>query len=97
MTTLHQQQQHATDADAAHAQQLRAFRAHAGVFAAVMPLIFAVNLFVNLAAGLTHWSTWWSAWAFIGWGFGIAVQGVVVRIARPTTERRSRTVRAAVG
>ncbi len=64
--------------------QVRAFQAHAGVFAATMVLIFGVNLFVNLSAGIAgQWSAWWSIWALIGWSFGIAVHGLVVFLARP--------------
>ena len=65
-------------------RQVRAFQAHAGVFAATMVLIFAVNLFVNLSAGIAgHWSAWWSVWALIGWSLGIAVHGFVVFLAKP--------------
>lgn len=64
--------------------QVRAFQAHAGVFAATMVLIFAVNLFINLSAGIAgQWSAWWSIWALIGWSFGIGVHGLVVFLARP--------------
>jgi hypothetical protein len=64
--------------------QLRAFQAHAGVFAATMVLIFAVNLAVNLSAGIAgQWSAWWSVWALIGWGMGIAIHGLVVFLAKP--------------
>lgn len=60
--------------------QVRAFQVHAGVFAASMVLIFAVNLAVNLAG---QWSAWWAIWALIGWGLGISVHGLVVLLARP--------------
>lgn len=64
--------------------QVRAFQAHAGVFAVTMVLIFAVNLFINLSAGIAgQWSAWWSVWALIGWSFGIAVHGLVVFLAKP--------------
>lgn len=44
-----------------HPHQVRAFQAHAGVFAATMVLILAVNLSVNLSAGIAgQWSAWWS-------------------------------------
>jgi hypothetical protein len=28
-------------------------------------------------------TAWWSVWAFIGWGLGIVVHGLVVRLNRP--------------
>ncbi|MEM7324853.1 MAG: 2TM domain-containing protein [Actinomycetota bacterium] len=65
--------------------QVRAFQAHAGVFAVTMVIIFAVNLFVNLSAGVAdQWSAWWSVWALIGWTSGIAVHGLVVFLAKPS-------------
>lgn len=68
--------------------QLRVFRAHAAVFAASMVLIFAVNLATNLAAGIAgQWGAWWSVWALIGWSSGVAVHGLVVRLARPGPSR----------
>ena len=68
-----------------YVQNLRVFYAHAAVFAAGMVAIFVVNLATNLAAGITgEWGAWWSAWAFLGWGLGIAVHGLVVRLNRPT-------------
>lgn len=68
----------------AYVHNLRAFQIHASVFAASMVLIVLVNLFTNLAAGIAaEWSAWWSAWAFIGWGIGLAVHGLVVRLNRP--------------
>jgi len=68
-----------------YVQQLRAFYVHAAVFAASMTIIFAVNLFTNLSAGIAgEWSAWWSVWALIGWGAGIAVHGLVVRLNRPS-------------
>lgn len=69
-----------------YVQQLHAFLIHAGVFAAGMVAIFAVNLLTNLSAGIaSEWSAWWSVWAFIGWGLGIAVHGLVVRLNRPSS------------
>lgn len=66
-------------------RQLQAFYVHAGVFAGGMVIIFLVNLATNLDAGIAgEWRSWWSAWAFIGWGLGIAVHGLVVRLNRPT-------------
>lgn len=68
-----------------YVEQLRAFYVHAGVFAASMLGIFTVNLLTNLSAGIAgEWTAWWSAWAFLGWGLGIAIHGIVVRLNRPT-------------
>ncbi len=68
-----------------HVQQLRVFYVHAAAFASSMAVIFTVNLLTNLSAGITReWSAWWSLWAFIGWGAGIAVHGLVVQINRPS-------------
>ena len=68
-----------------YVEQLRAFYVHAAVFAASMTIIFAVNLLTNLSAGIAgEWSAWWSVWALIGWGAGIAVHGLVVRLNRPS-------------
>ena len=68
-----------------YVQQLRVFYVHAAVFAAGMTVIFAVNLLTNLSAGIAgEWSAWWSVWALIGWGAGIAVHGLVVRLNRPS-------------
>jgi hypothetical protein len=68
-----------------YVEQLRAFHVHAAVFAASMTAIFAVNLLTNLSAGIaSEWSAWWSMWALIGWGAGIAVHGLVVRLNRPS-------------
>jgi hypothetical protein len=65
--------------------QLRAFYVHAAVFAGSMAINIAVNLLVNLNAGIAReWSAWWSLWALIGWGAGIAVHGLVVRLNRPS-------------
>lgn len=67
-----------------HLHQVRAFQVHAWVFAAGMALIFIVNWATNAAAGIGgHWSAWWSGWALIGWGLGVGVHGLAVRIARP--------------
>lgn len=72
-----------------YVQQLRAFQIHAVVFAVGMVVIFLVNLFTNIAAGITgEWSAWWSVWALIGWGLGITVHGLVVRLARPGSSSR---------
>lgn len=68
-----------------YVEQLQAFRIHAAVFAASMVVIILVNLFINLAAGIAgEWSAWWSGWALLGWGLGLAIHGLVVRLARPT-------------
>lgn len=68
-----------------YVQQLRVFYVHAAVFAGSMAINIAVNLWVNLAAGIADdWSAWWSIWALIGWGAGIAVHGLVVRLNRPS-------------
>lgn len=67
-----------------HVRQLQAFYVHASVFAAGMAVIFLVNFATNLDAGIAgDWGAWWSIWAFIGWGLGIAVHGLVVRLNRP--------------
>jgi len=68
-----------------YVEQLRAFSVHAAVFAGSMTVIFVVNLLTNLSAGIAReWSSWWSIWALIGWGAGIAVHGLVVRLNRPS-------------
>lgn len=68
-----------------YVQQLQAFYIHVGVFAGGMVIIFLVNLATTVAAGISgEWWAWWSAWALIGWGLGIAVHGLVVRLNRPT-------------
>ena len=73
------------DAARRYVHQLRVFYVHAGVFAAGMTAIFVVNLLTNLSAGIAgQWSAWWSAWALLGWGAGIAVHGLVVRLNRPS-------------
>ena len=72
------------DAARRYVEQLRAFYVHAGVFAAGMLVIVTVNLLTNLSAGSAgEWTAWWSAWALLGWGVGIAVHGLVVRLNRP--------------
>ncbi len=64
------------------AQQRRAFHLHASVFALSMLVIFIVNAALNAAADLTgEWWAWWSVWALLGWGLGVTVHGLVVRIA----------------
>lgn len=73
-----------------YVEQLKAFHVHAGVFAAGMVIIFVVNLFTNLSAGVAgEWSAWWSVWALLGWGAGIAVHGLVVRLNRPSSSSSS--------
>lgn len=68
-----------------YVQQLRVFYVHAAVFVGSMAINLAVNLLVNLSAGIAgEWSAWWSVWALIGWGAGIAVHGLVVRLNRPS-------------
>lgn len=68
-----------------YVEQLQAFYVHASVFAIGMVVIFAVNLATNLSAGIAdEWSAWWSVWALIGWGPGIAIHGLVVRLNRPS-------------
>jgi len=68
-----------------YVQQLRAFYVHAAVFAASMVVILAVNLLTNLSAGIAgDWSAWWSLYALVGWGAGIAIHGLVVRLNRPS-------------
>lgn len=72
------------DAVSQYVHQLRVFHVHAGVFGAGMLVIFAVNLATNAAAGIAgEWWAWWSVWALIGWGLGVAIHGLVVRISRP--------------
>lgn len=75
----------AEDGDTAartHAHQLQVFRLHAAVCAAGLVAIVVVNLVTNVAAGIAdHWSAWWSVWAVLGWSLGVAVHGLVVRLA----------------
>ena len=69
-----------------YVEQLRAFYVHACMFAVGMLIMFAVNLLTNLSAGIAgEWTAWWSAWALLGWGLGIAVHGIVVRLNRPSS------------
>ena len=36
------------------------------------------------AAGIIGvWWAWWSAWALLGWGLGVSIHGLVVRMSRP--------------
>lgn len=68
--------------------QRRAFSIHASVFGASMVMIFIVNLATNLSAGIAgEWWAWWSVWALLGWGLGVTVHGLVVRMARPQSLR----------
>ena len=68
-----------------YVEQLRAFYIHVCMFVVGMLIMFAVNLLTNLSAGIAgEWTAWWSAWAFLGWGIGIAVHGLVVRLNRPS-------------
>jgi hypothetical protein len=77
-------EQQGVEAARLYVQQRQAFYVHASVFAGGMIIILLVNLATNVAAGTTgEWSAWWSAWALIGWGLGIAVHGLVVRLNRP--------------
>lgn len=67
-----------------HDKQRRAFHLHAIVLAASMVMIFVVNLAINVAAGITgEWSAWWSGWALLGWGLGVTIHGLVVRMSQP--------------
>jgi len=69
-----------------YVEQLRAFYAHASMFAVGMVVIFVVNLLTNLSAGIAgEWSAWWSAWALLGWAIGIAVHGLAVWLNRPSS------------
>jgi len=78
-------EQQRVEAAQRYVQGLQAFHVHAGVFVGGMLIILLVNLGTNVAAGITgQWSAWWSVWTFIGWGLGIAVHGLVVRLNRPT-------------
>ena len=75
-----QRREHARE----YVRQLRAFYIHATVFAGSMVVIIVVNLAVNLAAGIAgEWWAWWSMWALLGWGIGLAIHGLVVRMSRP--------------
>ena len=67
-----------------YVHQLRVFYIHACVFAGSMVVMFVVNLATNAAAGITgEWWAWWSSWALLGWGLGVSIHGLVVRMARP--------------
>ena len=67
-----------------HHRQVRAVRIHAAVFAGSMVMIFAANPAINLAAGVAdEWWAWWSVLALFGWGLGVSVHGLVVRMSRP--------------
>lgn len=82
---LHSAAEEQQDAARQYVEHLRAFYVHACVYVASMIIIFAVNLLTNLSAGITdEWAAWWSAWALLGWGAGIAVHGLVVRLNRPS-------------
>lgn len=73
-----------------YVQGLRAFQVHAAVFAVGMILILLVNLLTNIDAGVVgDWKAWWSMWALLGWGLGISVHGLVVRLNRPNEGRSS--------
>ena len=90
MMTISTSQLPGNDAAELHLQQRLAYQLHARVFAASMVLIFAVNLALNAAAGLLgEWSAWWSGWALLGWGLGVSVHGIVVRMARHETSTSS--------
>lgn len=68
-----------------YVRQLQAFYIHASTFVAGMAIMFVVNLATNLAAGIAdNFWAWWSLWALVGWGAGIAVHGMVVRLNRPS-------------
>ena len=72
------------DAAWEYVQQLRVFYVHASVFAGSMVIMFVVNLATNAAAGITsEWWAWWSAYALLGWGLGVSIHGLVVRMSRP--------------
>ena len=81
----HSTEEHRVEAARRYVQQRRVFNVHAAVFAGSMAINIAGNLFVNVSAGIAdQWSAWWSIWALIGWGAGIAVHGLVVRLNRPS-------------
>ncbi len=83
-------EQQGVEAARRYVQQLQAFYVHAGVFVGGMLIILLVNLATNAAAGITReWSAWWSAWALLGWGSGIVVHGLVVRLNRPARSSSS--------
>lgn len=73
-------QHHEPAARAAHQRQV--LRVHAAVYAGSIVLIVLVNLALNAAAGLLgEWWAWWSALAVLGWGLGLSVHAIVVRVA----------------
>ena len=64
--------------------QRRTFQIHAIVFAMCTVVIAVVNAALNAAAGIVdEWWAWWSVLAAFGWGIGVAVHGLVVRLAQP--------------
>lgn len=66
------------------AQQWRAFRIHATVFAVSMVFIAFTNLAINAAAGIMgEWWAWWSVLALVGWGLGVTIHGLAVRLSGP--------------
>jgi|GEM_PF-2501664 len=68
-----------------YVKQLQAFLIHAALFGICIVVIFVVNLLTNISAGTTgQWSSWWSIWAFLGWGPGVAVHGLVLRLNKPS-------------
>lgn len=74
----------ASDRAPLHLRQRRAFHVHAIVFSISMVVIFTTNLAINAAAGIVgEWWAWWSVAALLGWGLGVTVHGLVVRLARP--------------
>jgi len=71
-----------TPADDLRIRQRRAFTMHATIYTATTLILIAVNLMVNLSAGTAgQFNAWWSLWALVGWGAGIVVHGMVVRLA----------------
>ena len=67
-------------------EQLRVAAVHATVFAIGITAITLINLIINLSAGLTgELTAWWSLWALAGWGLGVTVHLLVVRLTRPTS------------
>ncbi|MGB9358826.1 MAG: 2TM domain-containing protein [Acidimicrobiia bacterium] len=67
-----------------YGEQLRVFSVHACVFAGSMVIMLVVNLATNAAAGIIgDWWAWWSAYALLGWGLGVSIHGLVVRMSRP--------------
>ena len=77
-----------TDVDLVkYRQGVRVFQAHAAVATGSITLMLAVNLLTNLSAGTAgEISAWWSLWALIGWSAGLGVHGLVVWLARPTSD-----------